>query len=442
MNSFSKNLFCVLAVLLCFCLRASAQNPIDPPGRYTADPTARVWNDGKLYIYGSRDVNLDNWCSWSYYVLSTSDLKTWEMFGESFASKGENDKVAYSDGLLWAPDCIFSNGKYYLYYCMNDRLNAEGVAVGTSPSGPFGTGMRMNIPRSVLQIDPAIFVDDDGTAYYLWGQTNLKMARLKPNMTEIDTTTIRSNVINRQQHFFHEGIWMFKRNGLYYLVYTDESRDRRPTCVGYSTATNPWGPYTYRGVIVDNRTCDPQSWNNHPSVVEFRGQWYVVYHRSTHNSKMMRKTCLDPITFRADGTIPEVEMTSQGASGPLNAYEVTDAMRACSLNGNVRISAIAPDNEALTEINHQSTAAFKYLDFGKGARSFTASVPKAPKGGSIEVRFNSPTGAPAGSCTIPAGGSGTFSCPVSQVKGVAAVYLTFTGASEGELFQLDWIRFQ
>lgn len=429
-----SGLLCLLSVDLW------AQNPIDPPGRYTADPTARVWN-GKLYIYGSRDINLDNWCSWSYYVLSTSDLKKWEISGESFASRGENDKVAYSDGLLWAPDCMYKDGKYYLYYCMNDKQNSEGVAVGTSPMGPFGEGVRMNIPQSVLQIDPAVFIDDDGSAYYLWGQGNVKMARLKPSMTEIDTTTIKSNVIDRQKHFFHEGIWMFKRNGLYYLVYTDESRNKKPNCVGYSTAKNPWGPYTYGGVIIDNSSCDPKSWNNHPSMVEFKGQWYVVYHRATHNSQMMRKTCLEPITFRADGSIPEVEMTSQGAGGPLNAFEVTDAMRACSLSGNVRITAIAPDNEALTEIDNGSTAAFKKLDFGKGAKSFTAAIPKADKGGTIELRLNNPQGPILGSCVVPAGGSGTFTCPVQQASGIAALYLTFSGAPEGELFQLDWFKF-
>jgi hypothetical protein len=80
------------------------QNPIVPPGVYIADPSAHVWNDGRLYVYGSRDESPDYYCSVSYRVLSSVDLKTWELSGESFATKGPDDQVSYSDGPLLAPD--------------------------------------------------------------------------------------------------------------------------------------------------------------------------------------------------------------------------------------------------------------------------------------------------------------------------------------------------
>ena len=66
-------------VILVFGLSVSAQNPIVSPGIYIADPEAHVWNNDKLYIYGSRDESVDYWCSYDYHVLSTSDMIHWNI---------------------------------------------------------------------------------------------------------------------------------------------------------------------------------------------------------------------------------------------------------------------------------------------------------------------------------------------------------------------------
>lgn len=170
-------------------------------------------------------------------------------------------------------------------------------------------------------IDPTVFVDDDGQAYYYWGQFSLKGAKIKPNMTELDEASIRDSLIDSREHFFHEGSFVFKRKGIYYVLYAHEGRrDRRPTSLGYATSSSPLGPFTYKGVVIDNFGCDPETWNNHGSIAEFNGQWYVFYHRSSHGSQIMRRACAEPIEFNADGTIDEVEMTSQGAGKPLDAF--------------------------------------------------------------------------------------------------------------------------
>ena len=285
-----------LIVLVTSFTSALAQNPILPVGTYIADPTARVWDNGKLYVYGSRDESKDYYCSFDYYVLSTNDLISWDISKNAFASKGEGDRVAYNDAHLYAPDCIYKNGNYYLYYCQPDEQSPEGVAVSDTPVGPFNSGIAIDL-KGHNQIDPAVFIDDDGSTYYLWGQFNLKMAKLKDDMTTIEENTLHTNVISEKEHFFHEGAFLTKRNGIYYLVYADISRAGRPTCLGYATSTSPFGPYRYRGVIIDNDNCDPEVWNNHGSIVEFNKQWYVFYHRSTHSSTQMRRTCIEPITF-------------------------------------------------------------------------------------------------------------------------------------------------
>ncbi len=420
-----------------------AQNPITGPGLYIADPSSHVWNDGRLYIYGSRDENPAYYCSHDHYVLSTDDLIHWDVTRDVFASMGKNDQVPYSDDILYAPDCQFRNGAYYLYYCLASPVNTEGVATSASPSGPFLNGKVMDL-GGINMIDPCVFVDDDGQSYYIWGQFSAKMARLKPNMIEIDMQSIRDNIVTEKEHFFHEGGYMVKRNGIYYFIYAHMGRAGMPTCIGYSTSRSPMGPFTYGGVIVDNDHCDPGNWNNHGSIVEFKGKWYVFYHRATHNSVTMRKACIEPIAFNDDGSITEVEMTTQGAAGPMDAFHKMDAERACLLSGSVYIQACAADNEELTRIRNNDKAGYKYLDFGQGAGSISIHVAPGKNGGTINIGMDNQWGPSIGSIEVPGNGDGktwiTLSGKVKPVEGVHAVWLRFGGQGE-DLYRIDWFQF-
>lgn len=421
-----------------------AQNPIVPPGVYIADPAAHVWQDGKLYVYGSLDESTKYYCSWRHHVLVTEDLQHWQIFENRFASRGDNDQVPYNNSLLFAPDVMYRNGKYFLYFCQPDPHNAEGVAVSDSPTGPFVDGRPINT-HGYNQIDPNVFIDDDGQAYYVWGQFTMKMAKLKPNMIELDSATVRDSVLTESEHFFHEGPFMTKRDGIYYLVYADLSRATMPTCIGYATSRSPMGPYTYGGVIVDNDRCDPGNWNNHGSIAEFNGQWYVFYHRATHNSKMMRKACLEPITFREDGSIPEVEMTSQGAGGPLNALQEIDAARACTLLGTVRIELIEPGNEALTHMRHKDRAVFKYIDFGDGVSRTSVRAKPGNVPGTISLHADKPWGPKIADIELSASKNDkwiTVSSPTADISGVHALWLMYYSSETDANAAIDWIIFE
>ncbi len=433
--------FLIVIVLICQ-LKGKAQNPIVPPGVYIADPSAHVWADGKLYIYGSLDESPDYYCSYRHHVLSTADLQNWDITENVFSSKGENDQVPYSDAPLYAPDCQFKNGKYFLYYCMPDSKAAEGVATSDSPTGPFINGQKIQVAGKE-EIDPCVFIDDDGQAYYIWGQFQAKIARLKSNMTEIDTATIKVGVVNEKEHRFHEGGYMIKRNGIYYFIYAQLSFANRPTCIGYSTSRSPFGPFKYGGVIINNDHCDPANWNNHGSVVEFHGKWYVFYHRATHNSRMMRKACVEPIAFNDDGSINEVEMTSQGAGPPLSAFEKIDAERACLLFGNVRIQLFETGNEELGGIENQDNVAFKYIDFKDGADKVKFRLKPLKNGGSISIRLDQPWGKQIGLINIPGDENGKWqniSAEIKKTTGVHAVWLTLFGKGN-DTFELDEYRF-
>jgi arabinoxylan arabinofuranohydrolase len=431
-------------VLLLANLFARAQNPIVPPGVYIADPSAHQWNNGKLYVYGSRDESPFYYCSSSHHVLSSSDLKNWTIHENAFTSKGPVDQVSYSDDFLYAPDCNFKNGTYYLYYCLASNTHTEGVATSLSPTGPFTNGKAINL-KGINQIDPCVFIDDDGQGYYIWGQFTAKMAKLKPNMTEIDTATIIDNVVTEKEHFFHEGGYMVKHDGIYYFVYAHMGRAGKPTCVGYATSKYPMGPFKYGGVIIDNDHCDPGVWNNHGSLAQFNGKWYVFYHRSTHNSVTMRKACIEPITFNADGSIPEVEMTTQGAAAPLHATNCMDAERACLLYGNARIQAFTKYNEELAGIRNDDKAAYKYLDFGDGVSTFTVRVAAGKNAGKIDIALGNSWGTSIGTLEVPGNGDGktwkSYSCKVQNTKGVNAVWLRFYGEGK-DLFRVDWFKFE
>jgi hypothetical protein len=429
-------------ILFCVLLTGNSlfsQNPVSPPGVYIADPTARVGIDGKMYLYGSLDTTPESYCSTRHHVLSSGDLLTWQLHPNSFASAGEHDAVAYSDCMLYAPDMIYRDGTYYLYYCMSD--GSEGVAVSTKPEGRFVDGQKI---EGVSGIDPTVFVDDDGQAYYYWGQFAAKGARLNPDMKTIDPATVVDSLVTERTHFFHEGSFVFKRDGIYYFVYTHIGRQDRATCIGYSTSSSPLGPFKYGGVIIDNAGCDPASWNNHGSVAAFRGRWYVLYHRSTHGSKSMRKACIEPISFMPDGSIPEVPMTSQGAGNPLDARQSTDAARACLLWGNVRIvqDEKRPDNEILSAIRHNDRAAWKYLDYGNGLQRFTVRV-RSKAGGKIILAGDKPWANAFGSVTVSAGGDWReLSCEIRPKTGVETLWITFEGDEGKDLFDIDRFVFE
>ena len=160
--------------------------------------------------------------------------------------------------------------------------------------------------------------------------------------------------------------------------------------------------------------------------------------------RIKRDCSAQPIQFNPDGTIPEVQMTSQGAGAPLGAFSRIEAEVACQLTRNVRIEAFDVDKEHLTEIHKDDAAAYKYIDFGKSPATFTAEVAGQAAGGAIEIYFDSPAGKRIGVCAIPANTNPkaweTYTCDVTGATGVHAIYLKFTGG-DGSLFNLDWFTF-
>lgn len=337
-----------------------AHNPILDNHIFIPDVEAHAWGDGRIYLYGSFDhQGIPTYCSDVYHVYSSEDMIHWTDHGQSF-SLADTD-WAKDCAALYAPDCAFKDGWYYLYYCVPD--GRCGVAKSQSPTGPFED---VGPIAGVWGIDPAVLVDDDGQAYIYWGQLTWgKAAKLKDNMVEIDPDTV-TDMLTVEEHEFHEGSSVKKINGKYYFLFADTHRHgNRPTSLGYAVSDTPLGKYEYKGVIVDNFGCDPKVWNNHGSMECFGGQWYVFYHRSTYGGVNSRHVCIEPIYFDVDGNIMEAVQTTSGVGDPIPAKNHFPANLACELTGHVRIAGdeSSPENLVLTEVRDGDTATYRYLLF-------------------------------------------------------------------------------
>lgn len=403
------------------------RNPVLPPDLHIPDPEAHVMPDGRVYVYGSWDQDAKLFCGREYRVFSSDNLLDWVDHGVSFdagrvpwvhdpdapkfpgvdwsnptpflkrmmeqAAQDPNFEIPrFPKDFLFAPDAIHKDGKYYLYFCLPD--GSEGVAVSGRPEGPFGEAVQLPCGG----IDPAVFIDDDGQAYYYWGQFSANGVRLKENMTEFGEETRVPNLLTEEEHFFHEGSSVRRRGDTYYLVYSCVKRGK-PTSLAYATGRSPLGPFEYRGIIIDNENCDPRSWNNHGSIEEVGGQWFVFYHRSSRNGQNYRRLCTEPITFDEDGGIPEVPMTSQGAGRPFGLGERIEAYRACEVHGGAYIAPSGGGGEVVTGFGEGAAAVYRYLELTSPA---TGMEVEATGSGELEIHLGGGTGV-AGNVTITGG---------------------------------------
>ena len=308
----TRNLIALSALALGLAPALDAQNPIIRD-QFTADPTARVF-EGKVYLYPSHDIISPveperKWFSMAdYHVFSSEDLVNWTDHGMILSQ--ENVPWGNPEGYsMWAPDCVYKNGKYYFYFPnapKEGRGFAIGVAVADKPYGPF-TPEQKPI-EGVGGIDPCVLVASDGTAYLYWSGMGLRGAKLADNMLELDGESVRLD--ENLPAGFKEGPFIFERNGKFYLTYP-WVQDRTET-LAYAMSDNPLGPYEFKGIIMAQ---SPSAcWTNHHSLVEYKGEWYLFYHHNDYSPQFdkNRSTRIDRVIFNEDGTIQPVTPTLRG----------------------------------------------------------------------------------------------------------------------------------
>jgi len=415
---------------------------------YTADPSGHIFN-GRLYVYPSHDRNdAQGYNMNDYHCYSTDDLQNWR--DEGIILKLAD--VPWAREQFWAPDCNVKDGTYYFYFPAQAKDGSGfrvGMASGPSPVGPFQDSGGP-IP-GVHGIDPSIYMDDDGTPYLIWAGTGLQVAKLKPNMKELDGPPVTVAGIKN----FFEGPWLFKRNGTYYMTYPaymkgGSNQGGNGQFFDYATSQNVMGPYEYQGHFTG--TGDPYAINIHGSQFEWLGKWYCLYHtfwisygRTWHGCK--RAMCLDEMTFSADGKINPLIWTKTGPPQlkPLDPYKKQPAN--CLNQTDIPEGPLAVRTEPCSlggidvgGLKEGAWIQYAGVNFGPapGAKTFQAQVASPLSGCQIELHLDSLDGPIIGTCDLPnTGGLQTWktaSCPISNASGLHNLVMKFKGGgAQGQL---------
>jgi beta-xylosidase len=282
------------------------ERAIEPPKPilegYTADPHAVVFDD-TYYVYPTSDKA--QWQTTDFSCWSSKDLIHWK--NEGLILDVTKD-LKWAKIRAWAPAMIRRDGKYYFYFCAEQKI---GVATNSAPTGKFTDALDRPLitPGSEYPgqaIDPCPFLDDDGQAYLYYGQGNLYAYKLKPDMIALAGSPLKMTPSR-----FNEGIFVFKRQGLYYFMWSEnDARDERYR-VAYGTAKSPLGPIVVPpdNVILQKR--GRAVGTGHHAVVQVPGtdRWYIIYHRHAipNGNGYTRETCLARMEFSEDGRIKKVD---------------------------------------------------------------------------------------------------------------------------------------
>lgn len=461
--------------LLSVPLTAAAQNPVIS-GQFTADPTARVFNN-KVYMYPSHDIfppegTRQDWFSMEdYHVFSSEDLVNWQDHGV-IVTQNKVPWVRPNSYSMWAPDCVYRNGKYYFYFPSAPAKGGGfgvGVAIADNPEGPF-------IPepepiKGINGIDPCVLLASDGNAYIFWGAG--RCAKLKDNMKELaddnpkevvkwgnrEMEMVGVNCLKDLPNRQAEGPFAFEYNGNYYLTYPYVRENTE--VLAYAMSKNPMGPYEYKGIIMAEHANG--CWTNHHSIVNYKGQWYLFYHHNAYSPKddKRRSAQIEKLYFNADGTIQEVKPTLRGV-GINQANSRIDVDRYSAAANGVELAYLDTTNTFRGwEVKLPKKGAwltYNDVDFSNisGKAYMTANV-KADKNTKIVIRENNKSGKVIATLKLqvePEGGNnggtmmrrrsyvGQWHAVTAQLnyipKGVTNLYIS----CEGEGASIDWLQFK
>ncbi|ETT73280.1 glycoside hydrolase [Paenibacillus sp. FSL R7-277] len=399
-------------------MKKQAYNPFIPSYEYIPDPEPYVF-DGRIYVFGSHDkfngttYCMNNYVGWS---ASVNDLGDWKYEGVIYDKVQDPLSKQTGNHYLYAPDVARGvDGRYYLYYSLSGT-HILSVAVCDTPAGKYEfyghvqdkAGHVLGSDKGeYIQFDPAVLVDDDERVYLYSGYnppvvnsySGRKVVGAFVMELESDMLTVKEGpkvVLDRKEegfgsHHFFEASSIRKIKGTYYFIYS--SRHSHELC--YATSRYPDRDFKYGGTIISNadiylngrqkKEALNYFGNNHGSLVEINGTWYIFHHRHTNKNPYSRQACAEKIVIEEDGSIKQVEMTSCGLNGkPLKGEGTYEAGIACNLmskkgargsfllfltgKGHPYLTQEGEDregnsNQYISNFRNGATAGFKYFEF-------------------------------------------------------------------------------
>ncbi len=300
----------VAALLALTASAAQAQAPVPISDRFNADPSPHVFG-GRYYVYATDDASNSGtyWDSTAWRLYTSGDLEKWTDAGAPLDVRVF--KWARPDAKAWAPEAVERNGKYFFYAPIGgDKI---GVAVASRPEGPFIDARSdalidkaRDANAGAEPIDPAVFIDEDGQAYLMFGTRVPKIVKLKADMVTLDgpieDVKIEGFPTSDPKKAYGEAPFLHKRDGLYYFTFSTGW----PGQIVYATAQSPMGPFRYRGVILDYLNIS----TNHQAILERDGKSWLFYHDNLlpGGGSHRRSITLAPLIYEPDGAIRQVPL--------------------------------------------------------------------------------------------------------------------------------------
>lgn len=453
MNAFRFSLigFAVAALFL----PAKAQNPIVQT-MYTADPAPLIYRDTLFLFVGhdEDDAPSNTYLMREYHLFSTTDMVNWTDQGAALRTSA----IGWSAGDASAAQVIERNGKFYFYVSTQNRTpglggSSIGVLVADDIRGPYrdvlGKALVTNQMTATARhswddLDPTVFIDDNGQAWLFWGNNACYRVPLNEDMISLSGPIYSFDVRDKSIFGpdFEEAPWVYKRGGLYYMLYASGA----PESLHYSTAPGIEGPWNYRGVIMPTEGI---SGTNHPGMIDYKGGSYFFYHNASlpGGADKRRSVCVNQFEYNPDGTIPQMTM-GQGIEkgvGTLNPYRRIQAETIAWSEG-VKTGGEGFSGLYITSIHNGDHIKVRDVDFGaKGASSFTARTASRYFGGEIELRLDALDGPVIGTLRAPYTGEwenwSLDSTKISGATGVHDLYFLFKGGRPQELFRFDYWTF-
>lgn len=284
--------------------------------KFTADPAALVYKD-TVYLYtghdeAEKDFHFYKMKEW--LVFSSTNMVDWTEHPVPLSL----DDFAWSSKDAWAAQVVERDGKFYWYVSLSHdsiRGKAIGVAVSDRPTGPFKDALGKALITNDMtkatdigwdDIDPTVWIEDDGQAYLFWGNTACYYAKLKDNMIELDGEI---HVVEGLPKFT-EAPWIHKKDDWYYLSYAYQF----PEKTAYAMSKSIEGPWEYKGIL--NEIAGNTN-TNHQAIIEYKGKDYFIYHTGgieapEFGGSFRRSVCIDRLYYNEDYTLKRVVMTSEG----------------------------------------------------------------------------------------------------------------------------------
>lgn len=416
--------------------------------KYTADPAPVVVGD-TVYLYTTHDEdNAEGFIMRDWLLYTSTDMVNWQDRGAVASLK--DFKWYDGNNGAWAEQVVHRNGKWYMYCPIHGH--GIGVLVSDSPYGPFIDPIGKPLvwqKEHWDDIDPTVFVDNDGQAYMYWGNPNLYCVKLNDDMISYSGEIMKFPHITEYQ----EGPWFYRRNDKYYLAFASTCC---PEGIGYAMSDSPLGPWEYKGHIMDHT---PRSNGNHPGIIDYKGKSYCfglnydVFRMSESRHAERRSVSAAEMEYNPDGTIRqlpyflECTLTQTEPFNPYRKVEAETMAWGYGLKTKPK-NPWGPEkwNQLVDGIDDGEYILVKGVDFGKGAKEFEVMASAHLYGGDLEIHVDSPDGPVAGKLTIGNTKSElrSFTTPVKNLSGVHDLYLVFKGNNKQNknLFNLDCWQFR